>query len=324
MAEELPQDRQVWLRAFYGFGPESSGFLGFTYEGNRKSVLSRLCDGDLVLIYGAIDEITDRKAKSQILGFLEVSRELCDADDRSSQSQIDWKKERGFNDRWKYGLIVRRAWRVQNRVHVRAVAPEAYKQKNLRERTNRAMILNPDERKIALSHRVIQCNVFGEPQIPEIDIEKGQMGELLKPSKGIPPSFGTRTSNHEDSECWLYLMMFNGTADVLMGPTGKHKGKALAKVGRSNNTSRRLGEINAGFPKPAIFKWELSRHQKFPDADIASKLEEELKSVFAQKFTSQGGEFFIGVEESMIRAFETFRHDRLPVILAAPGKAQGV
>lgn len=109
MADKLPQDRQVWLRAFYGFGPEGSGFLGFTHEGDRESVLSKLRDGDLVLIYGAVDEITDRDAKSQILGFLEVSRELCDANDRSAQEQIDWKHQQGFSDRWSYGLVVRRA-----------------------------------------------------------------------------------------------------------------------------------------------------------------------------------------------------------------------
>jgi len=322
--DDLPQDRQVWLRAFYGFGPEGSGFLGFTNEGDRESVLSELKEGDLVLIYGAVDEITDRDAKSQILGFLEVSRELCDADDRSAQEQIDWKHQQGFSDRWNHGLIVRRAWRVRNRVHVKTVAPEAYDNKNRFERTKRAIILNPDERERALSHPVVQCNVYGEPKVPEEDLEKGQMGELLKPSKGIPPSFGTRTSKHEDSECWLYLMIFSGKADVLMGPTGTHTGKALAKVGRSNDTSRRLGEINAGFPKSAVYKWELPRHQDFPNAEITSVLEEELKFEFAKKFASQGGEFFTGIEEEMVRAFESFCSDRRPVILAAPGKAQGV
>lgn len=324
MADELPQDRQVWLRAFYGFGPEGSGFLGFTHEGDRESVLSKLRDGDLVLIYGAVDEITDRDAKSQILGFLEVSRELCDANDRSAREQIAWKQQQGFSDRWNHGLIVRRAWRVRNRVHVRTVAPEAYDNKNRFERTKRAIILNQDERKRALSHPVVQCNVFGEPQIPEADLEKGQMGELLKPSRGIPPSFGTRTSEHKDGECWLYLMIFSGKADVLMGPKGNHKGKALAKVGRSNDTSRRLGEINSGFPKTAIYKWELSRHQKFPDAGIASRLEEELKSKFEIEFSSAGNEFFTGDENAMIRTFETFCSNQLPIILAAPGKAQGI
>jgi hypothetical protein len=31
----IAPERRVWLRAFWGFGPEDGGYLGFTLEGKR-------------------------------------------------------------------------------------------------------------------------------------------------------------------------------------------------------------------------------------------------------------------------------------------------
>ena len=55
MGELLPQDRQIWVRAFYGFNPEEAGYIGFTHEAQREDMLTKMRDGDLALIYGAVD-----------------------------------------------------------------------------------------------------------------------------------------------------------------------------------------------------------------------------------------------------------------------------
>ena len=147
---------------------------------------------------------------------------------------------------------------------------------------------------------------------------------MLKPSRGIPPSFGDRTSRHEDGENHLYLMMLTAKAEALLGLTGPHVGKFLVKIGRSNDPSRRLREINEGFPERAVCRWELKLKQAFADGETVHVLETELKHLFATQFTSEGNEFYSGDGDAMVGAFQTFCISKMPKIHAAPGKAKGV
>jgi hypothetical protein len=185
-------------------------------------------------------------------------------------------------------------------------------------------LLTPKEKSFALSHPVRQVNVFGEPSIADDALAKGLMGKVLKPSHGIPPSFGDRTSSHEDGKNHLYLMLLSTNAEALLGNIGPHVGKALAKVGRSNDPIRRLKEVNGGFPEEAVCRWELKYQQPFENGKTTHAFETELKSVFEKQFTSQGGEFFCGDRDTMERAFQSFCFSKIPKILAASGKAQGV
>ena len=316
--------RQIWLRAFYGFNPEEAGYLGFTHEKQRKEMLSRMQDGDLVLIYGAVDELTDKTLRRQALGFLEVSTKQCNDRDRSAPSAIDWKRSQGFQDRWTFGVEVPRARRVRHRVHISNVAPLAYTNEKRFERTTKAVLLTAEERARALSHPVYQVNVYGEPSIVQADLQQGVLEQLLFPSKGIPPSFGTRTTTIEDGENCLYLMILTDGAERLLGPVGPHYGLNLAKVGRSNDPKRRLSEINGGFPDRSTCRWALISTQVFPDATMTHRYEIELKEFFSRRFTSQGGEFFTAPKKAIEDEFSRFCMARMPKILGAPGKARGV
>lgn len=310
-------DRQIWLRAFYGFDPENTGFIGFTNEADRETMFSRMRDGDLVLIYGAVDEITQPDAKSQALGFLEISLERCEARERMSDPAWAWRVEHGFENRWSHAIKVRRAWRINNRVHIQTVAPTSYNNRFRFDRTNRAKLLEPEEVRFALSHTVRQANVFGEPAITAEDLQTGQIAQILAPSRGIPPTPGLRTSDYQDGDNHLYLMLLTAKAGALLGPCHRFADYALVKVGRSNDPKRRLDEINAGFPKSAHFRWELINTYKFASADLAHELEQKLISEFADRFQSQGGEFFAGVEQKLRREFESFCTRHLPAILGA-------
>lgn len=324
MTDLLPEDRQVWVRAFYGFNPEEAGYIGFTYEAQREDMFNKMKDGDLVLIYGAVDTLTKEDLQRQALGFLEVKLERCRDTDRQNEASKQWKRDHGFENRWTYGLKVTRAWRVTNRVHIRTVAPKAYDNKNRFERTTKAILLEPDEKRRALSHHVRQVNVYGEPPIATDELASGYLSEVLKPSKGIPPSYGNRTSTHEDGENQLYLMKFSANAEVLLGKSGPHVGGALVKIGRSNDPARRLKEVNSGFPERAVLRWELTFNQSFEDGRTAHQYENELKKRFAQDFTSQAGEFYTGEWKAIERAFQSFCFSKMPAILAAAGRAKGV
>tara|TARA_R110002095_G_scaffold172885_2_gene150280 strand:+ start:344 stop:1309 length:966 start_codon:yes stop_codon:yes gene_type:complete len=317
MSEGENTDRQIWLRAFYGFDPENTGFIGFTRAKDRETMFSQMRDGDLVLIYGAVDEITHPDLKSQALGFLEIKLERCVDRDRMSDPAWEWRKEHGFEDRWNHAIKVRRAWRINNRVHIRTIAPTAYQTRFRFDRTNRAKLLEPDECRRALTHPVRQANVFGEPPIVEAELQRGTIERLLKPSRGIPPKPGKRTANYEDGDNHLYLMLLSANAGALLGPRSRLADYALVKVGRSNDPKRRLKEMNGGFPETSTFRWQLHGSQKFESADRAHELEQKLMIEFAARFHSQGGEFFAGDERKLIREFEAFCTSHLPAILGA-------
>lgn len=310
-------DRQIWLRAFYGFDPENTGFIGFTARKDRETMFSQMRDGDLVLIYGALDPLTHPDATSQALGFLEIDLERCDARDRMSDEAWAWRVEHGFENRWSHAIKVRRAWRINNRVHIRTVAPTSYENQYRFDRTNRAKLLEPDEARRALSHPVRQTNVFGEPPVEDGNLQRGRMAKILRPSRGVPPKSGERTSNYEDGENQLYLMLLTAKARALLGAQHRFAEYALAKVGRSNDPKRRLKEINSGFPESAEFCWSLNRMQKFETAELAHELEQKLIAEFDDRFHSQGGEFFAGVEDKLVREFDSFCARHLPIILGA-------
>ncbi|GAA6208434.1 hypothetical protein NBRC116601_17270 [Cognatishimia sp. WU-CL00825] len=324
MDEAEFKDRQIWVRAFYGFDPEHDGLIGFTLEQNRTTMMEKMRDGDLVLIYGAVDSLTDQDLRRQALGFLEVKLEECRDHERMSPLSIQWRKDRGFQDRWNYGIRVTRAWRVTNRVHIKTIAPESYKGVYRFDRTTRAKLLEPDEQRRALSHHVRQVNVFGEEPIELDDLETGTLEHVLIPSKGIPPSFGERTSTIVDGENHVYLMRFSGGASFLFGRTGYNDGQALVKVGRSNDPTRRLAEINNGFPQRSVERWALENFQKFPNGETAHRVETNIKSAFDAEFTSEGGEFFSGEWASMQNKFQNICISSMPHILGAPAKAKGV
>lgn len=318
------KDRQIWLRAFYGFDPEGAGFIGFTEEWQRTDMLTKLRDGDLILIYGAVDSLTQPDLQRQALGFLEVTLDLCTDRERMSVEAVKWKVDHSFEDRWRFGLKVRRAWRVTNRVHIKTIAPNSYHSDHRFERTTRAKLLEPEERRRALTHQVRQVNVYGEEPIDTGDLATGTLDEVLSPSKGIPPVFGERSSKLIDGNNHLYMMLFAGGADFLLGRSGDHVGQALVKVGRSNDPVRRLSEINAGFPERSVSKWTLANSQKFPDGQTAHALEDRLKAQFDKSFRSQGGEFFTGDFKAMEWAFQSLCISAMPRILGAPGKAKGL
>ncbi len=324
MDEAEFRDRQIWVRAFYGFDPEGAGFIGFTHESQRTTMMDKMRDGDLVLIYGAVDSLTQTDLQRQALGFLEIKLEACTDLERLSRESQAWKIERNFQDRWTYGVKVRRAWRVTNRVHIKTIAPNSYHPDFRFERTTKAKLLEPEEARRALSHQVMQINVFGEPAIPESVLANGTLEQVLSPSKGIPPAFGERTSSVVDGENYVYMMRFSGGASFLLGRTSYDDGQALVKVGRSNDPIRRLSEINVGFPERSLENWGLANTQMFPNGDAAHTVEDRIKADFDRLFQSEGGEFFTGDFESIQTQFESVCIASLPHILGAPGKAKGV
>ncbi|WP_071069000.1 GIY-YIG nuclease family protein [Mesorhizobium sp. LCM 4577] len=317
----MVESKQVWLRAFWGFDPENEGYYGFTHEGDRIAFAKNAKAGDWVLIYGAISHHTADNEKRQALGFLELSEEFCFDVDRMSQQAIDRREKGKFSHRWNFGLRVTRAWRLHNNVHIKHIAVEAYANLHRFERTTRGILLNAKEQERALSYPIYEVNVFGESPIPATAVlDTAQAATIFEPSKGPPPSFGIKTVITEDGENKIYLMKFSGAVEILLGKSHSDYGKKLFKVGRSNDPRRRLSELNSGFPKSSVVSWQLVSTHPYKDGQSAHNSETLLKNVFATKFDSVGGEFFIGSEIDIQSAFVQHCVSASPVIKGAPAK----
>ncbi|MES0022130.1 MULTISPECIES: GIY-YIG nuclease family protein [unclassified Mesorhizobium] len=316
----METSKQVWLRAFWGFDPENEGYFGFTHEGDRKQFLNAANGGDWVLIYGGVNEHTAAEETRQALGFLELSTELCLDVERMSPKAVQRRQDGEFEDRWNYGLVVTRAWRLLHNVHIRNIAVEAYSNDFRFDRASRGVLLNTQETERALSYPIVEVNVYGQTPIETVDAFPTQAVKIFKPSVGIPPSFGSKTHTSEDGENILYLMEFTGSATYLLGDSPLYSGNTLFKVGRSNDLKRRTCELNSGFPPPSVVKWKVVANHKFQDGESAHESEAVLKNSFDKKFCSVGGEFFVGKGVAVQSAFLQHCSAYSIVIKGAPGK----
>jgi hypothetical protein len=302
--ELMPQTPRIWLTSFYDFNPEETGYLGFTKQGDRDSFIKEARKGDLVLIYASGSTETAPDERKQVKGFLEVDLVPIKDSDRASEAAKERKKASGWEDRWTHAVPVRRAWKITCPIEVKNIAPETYNQRAMRIAV-RGELIKEAETTRALQLPVVQTNVFGEPPIALEDNEPRDIGSFFKPSKGIQPAFGKRTSNYVDGECFLYKMIAKGDIGALLGQSSDEIGnKELVKVGYSNDPERRCMELNAGIPPEAVFKWHLEVQSKpFPNGQSAFEAEKHLKAELAQCSESLGGEFFLGTKRDIDTAF---------------------
>lgn len=156
----------MWLRAFWGFGPEDGGYLGFTAEGNRDRFIREYQDGDLVLIYGADQDQTRPDQRRQLLGFLEVAPVPIKDTERSSDAEQHRKLENGWQDRWTYAVPLKRAWRVNRRIEAHNLARTTFATHNPVLIASRCELLTREEAARALALPVTPANVYGEPPLP--------------------------------------------------------------------------------------------------------------------------------------------------------------
>ncbi len=295
---------RFWLTAFWGFAPAHEGYYGFTLEGGRKRFLDNYQDGDLILVYGADVQNTARADRKQVLGILEVEpRKIWDTD-KISDHGLDEKKRLDKEGSWKFAVPVKRAWKLNRRIAVGQVFPDTYLPGNGQALASYGMIVSKREAQNVMSWPVTEVSVFGETPVLGT-IAEVTFQQAFKPSIGPPPSFGTRTTEYEDGDTFLYVFELTGDVSNFLGiPACQLGEKRLIKVGRSNDVKRRLGEIKSGFPETAKSQW-ISRliSKPFPSANLADEAERNAHEIFAQRGESQGNEFFLCLNRKIDSTF---------------------
>jgi hypothetical protein len=297
---------RIWLKAFWGFDPSSEGYLGFTRPGDMERFVGEARSGDLVLIYGADAPETDAIDRRQALGFLEIDPLPIRDRERISAEGLRRKIANGWQERWTYAVPVRRAWQVTRRIEVKHLAPNTYTHARARVIASRGELMTQEETENSLRLPVRAVNVYGETSISEAGVEF-PLQTIFRPSGGMTPVFGTRTSEYEDGEHFLYMLQMEGDVSNLLGrPASLLMGQVMVKVGFSRDPVRRRDEHNSALPPAGRLRWALKlRSRAFVDGQTAKHAEDAMKEQFAGRFESLGGEFFLGTEIELTSAFSS-------------------
>jgi hypothetical protein len=296
MSDPPSVPRRIWLRSFYQFGPEDDGYIGWTEEGPRDRMLGLIEDGDLFVIYGASSAETEKSHRNRVLGFLQVEARAIKDVDKASAGGMQRKRANGWQDKWTYAIPVVRAWRSNESILLERIAPKTY-----RPEAGQAIAvwnppLLPEEVEMALKIKVREVSVFGEPIVVTTGSDNSPLGQAFKPSRAFPGSFGKRTTTYEDGPTVLYLARFDGDGFALLGqPKPMFDKSVLLKIGVSNDTNRRLSEINGGFPPAAIGTWTMQLvSEPYQGRQAAEVAEQAFKDKAEKALQSLGDEFFRG------------------------------
>lgn len=294
----LDASSSVWLTGFWGFDPEQEGILGFTDPKDRDRLFSMIGERQLVCIYGAASPETDSKLVHHLLGVLEVEPTPIDSWDKMSDVAKERNIRLGRQEKWRYAMPVRRAWRTSHTLDVKQVFPKSYDPSNGRYIARFGTWLVPDEARWLLEKvPFVETNVYGETPVhrdEEDATETGSIALFLKPSKGVFGSFGERTYEIQDKPHALYLARFPKAADLLAGRPLSN-GSGLVKIGISGNIKNRLKALNLSFPQTSSIGWKIIRTAKFPNRDRAAEAEAVFKNRAINEFgaTSLAKEYFV-------------------------------
>lgn len=301
---QLPEGKSMWMRSFYGFGPEEDGYAGWTQESGRDHILKTIKDGDLLMIYGAGSKETEKALRSYVLGFLQVDAKPIRDYEKSSSESLERKASHGWADKWTYAIPVRRAWRCQEKMMIRSIAFRTYRPEAGQALGVWGAALDEDEIAKALKLKVTEVNVFGEPPISETALKNEAFAEEFSPSRAFPGSFGTHTVIKTDGKTFLYLARFEGNGHALLDKPNVFGSKSIAmKIGVSNDLVGRLNQLNAGIPPAAKGKWKLHMQAEYADRRSAETVEQTFKDTSKGKLESLGGEFFWGSETDATSLF---------------------
>lgn len=288
--------RRIWLRSFYGFGPEDDGYIGWTQPDRRDRMLDLIENGDLFMIYGASSAETNASHRNRVIGFLQVEKRAIEDVDKASAAGMERKRARGWTDRWTNAIPVVRAWRVDEPILLERVAPKTYRPEAGQAIAVWSPPLSPDEVDLALKIKVTEVNVFGEPPLTEDALDRAPLARAFTPSRAFPGGFGSRTVVYEDGPTRLYLARFEGDGFALLGERPRYGDKSvLIKIGVSNDHRRRVQELNSGIPPAALGRWSIPiLSEPYEGRRAAETAEQIFKIEAAKNLRSLGGEFFIG------------------------------
>jgi hypothetical protein len=275
--------QRLFAKRVDGFGPEQWGMLAFSKAGSRDRVLELMKGKSIFVVHfcspnnrttpHGIDAIEDDNL-GRVLGIAEIAPKLVSSETHISLDLRQSVIKSWGNDRWPYGLEMKRAWRFlrpplsQSTLvdHFNAGWPA----------TNSVVELSSRERVELAQHSLAEVPVFGQTrEIPEY----------------VPPIPALHT----------YMVVCNKTE--VLGGTHALKGQLLVKIGVSNDRERRLQELN-GNHIAVIFGVQFDRYVEGTWPTQGKSLEvERLAHEWCHKNANHAsGEYFYLYEHQLVAA----------------------
>jgi len=295
-------DPRVFVTGFWGFKPADEGYVGFTHQSTRDRLLAEWRDGDLLLVVGVQGQHTLKHDVGRCLGIVEIEPRPIMDHEGASPAGYRQKVEKFGTDRWKFAVPIRKAWFVGREVKARYVAPETCSSSNARAVATSYRQLNAKEAATACGLPLRKAELWGQPDWiadpSELTTETTAEREYRR---GPAPNFGTFTTVRTDGDTCLYLMVLEGPIDAMFP---RHlpaaSGRAVVKVGRSNDPKARCEQLNSGFPPHAGVQWKLSGVQRFDSADEAHAAEGAALEDLKKAGMSLGKEFGLVAEKDLL------------------------
>jgi hypothetical protein len=248
----------VWLTSFWGFRPESWGFVGFTQESDRRSFLKHSRPGCLVVVYVTKGSKHDLARRGRIAGFLQMSDEIGHASkfmpgDAFAVKERD-PKQKG---KWNFGVRAIRAWRVASDAPplIEEFAPLTFGSATAQYIGGRGMPFDPSEALNLLDIEVFEVPIYRGRST--FDTITKPLAQQLKPSRAVPRSTSPYTVDEPDGPKKLYILKLRGNIAYLLDrPEASIAKKIVIKIGYSMDPNVRCYAFNHAMPKCA-FEWEV-------------------------------------------------------------------
>lgn len=307
LAQVLADPPNVWLTSFYGFSPETWGFLGFSNDGQRNRFVRETKPGALVIIYGHKSR-APTKQQGQVIGIQQVSHRVNHA--QAFMDPFEWIRKQADPERagqWNLAVKATRAWRVveESFLPIEALAPETYSLARAQVIGSQGMRLTGAEARRLLDLTLIETSVFGE--IPVTAAAPASGAELFTPSGPGPVSQSGYFCREAEGPKSLYVLRLCGDESAFLGRPAD--GRWIVKVGISASPSSRCMALNGALPAGA-FRWDIVRTNQdvglplFPKSVDAIRAETQVKAYLHQHEKSLGGEFFLADAKSVYAAWD--------------------
>ena len=244
----------VWITYFDGFAPQRFGFVGFTLEGHRKSLVKRSDAGVLVVVAGTFRAAVEERRN--IIGLLQCSHETGPASDFMPPDAAAEELTETPPGRW--GLAVRavRAWSVlpHSRMPIGEFASETYTPQRAQRIGSAGMRLTASEARRILDLDLVEVDVYGQPPIGPT--EPGPARAALTPSRPGPISQAPSMHSEAEGPKHLYMLALSGKPSVFLNdPSAKGR---IVKIGFSKAPETRRAAFNARLPV-GQFGWSLHK-----------------------------------------------------------------
>lgn len=305
-AQIMANPPNVLLTNFYGFTPETWGFLGFTNEGQRTNFIKKTKPGVLVVVYGH-KTLAPKAQRGMVIGVQQVSHRVNYAKAFMSPSEWAMKAEGPESaSKWNYACKATRAWHVPEEAYVTVeqFAPETYSRERAQAIGSMGMILTGAEARGLLALPLVETSVFGE--IPVTAAVTATGAELFAPSRPGPVSQSGYFCKEAEGPKSLYVLRLCGDESAFLGYPAE--GRWIVKVGMSGSPTQRCSSFNDALPAGA-FRWELiltnqSENQPlFPRSREAIAAEVTAHTHLHRQGKSLRGEFFLASPEQVSAAW---------------------